>query len=218
MLAIVDTGVANVGSMLNMFRRLGVAAEITREAAQIAECDGVVLPGVGAFDPGMQALQESGLVPALEQRVLGDGVPLLGVCLGLQLLTRGSEEGRRPGLGWLEAEVVRFRTPAGHAPLRVPHMGWNDLAILQDHALLRGLPERERFYFVHSFHLRCGTPEMVLATCRHGVDFPAVVAQGHLLGTQFHPEKSLRWGMALLRNFAALAGEKSAGAPERQNI
>lgn len=204
MIAIVDTGVANVGSMHNMFRRIGVDATITRDGVRIAEANGVVLPGVGAFDPGMQALIGSGLVPALERRVLGDGVPLLGVCLGLQLLAHGSEEGRLAGLGWLDADVVRFRTPAGQPPLRVPHMGWSELAIVEQHPLLENLPERTRFYFVHSYHLRFRTPGAVLATSCHGAEFPAVVAQGHLLGTQFHPEKSLRWGMALLRNFAAI--------------
>lgn len=208
MIAIVDTDVANVGSMLNMFRRIGVEATITRDAAQVAEADGVVLPGVGAFDPGMQALVGSGLVPTLERCVLAKGVPLLGVCLGLQLLAHGSEEGRQPGLGWLDADVVRFRTPADHPPLRVPHMGWNELAIQEPHPLLENLPERARFYFVHSFHLSFRAPGAILATSRHGVEFPAVVAQGHLLGTQFHPEKSLRWGMALLRNFAAMTSNR----------
>lgn len=207
MIAIVDTGVANVGSMLNMFRRIGVLAEITRDAAHIVAADGVVLPGVGAFDPGMQALVASGLLPALERRVMGDQVPLLGVCLGMQLLAQRSEEGSLPGLGWIAADVIRFRTPTGQQPLKVPHMGWNELSIARPHPLLADLPERRRFYFVHSFHLRSGDTEIVLATTRHGVEFPAVIAQGNLLATQFHPEKSLRWGMALLRNFATLVAK-----------
>lgn len=202
MIAIVDTGLANVGSMLNMFQRIGVDSVVTRDPGRLGEAAGLVLPGVGAFDPGMDALKATGLIPVLERRVREQKVPLLGICLGLQLITRGSEEGQNPGLGWIDADVVRFQIPPDQPSLKIPHMGWNELRVLRPHPLLAALPERPRFYFVHSFHLRCGTPELVLATSRHGVEFPAVVAQGHVWGTQFHPEKSLRWGMALLRNFA----------------
>lgn len=202
MIAVVDYGLGNLGSILNMLRKLGVPARVTSLPDEIAAADKLVLPGVGSFDSGMAALEERGLVPALNRRVIDEGTPLLGLCLGMQLMTRGSEEGRRPGLGWIDATTVRFRFGAEGPRLPVPHMGWNSVRVERRAPVLASLPDPARFYFVHSYHLACVSPETVLATACYGYDFPAVVGRDNLVGTQFHPEKSHRYGMALLRSFA----------------
>jgi imidazole glycerol-phosphate synthase subunit HisH len=201
-IVIVDYGMGNLGSMLNMLKKAGVRAVISSDPADVSAASRLILPGVGAFDAGMRNLRERGLVPALTRRVIEEGTPILGVCLGLQLFTEGSEEGGEPGLGWLEARTVRFRREDLGPELRVPHMGWNQVRPTRSHPLLQTLPSDARFYFVHSYHLECAAPGDVLATTRHGYDFASIVARGNLMGTQFHPEKSHRYGMALLKCFA----------------
>jgi glutamine amidotransferase len=184
-----------------MFRKIGATAVITRDADEIARAQKIVLPGVGGFALGMRQLDETGLVPLLKRRVLEEKVPLLGICLGLQLLTEGSEEGGGPGLGLLRARTVRFRfAEPEHQGLKVPHMGWQRLTRRAG----RGWPsltEEARFYFVHSYHVACERDEDVLATVRYGYEFAAAVARENIVATQFHPEKSHRFGMALLRDF-----------------
>jgi imidazole glycerol-phosphate synthase subunit HisH len=203
MIAVVSYGVSNVGSILNMLRKIGAPAVAVSTPAEIERAEKLILPGIGAFDNGMKALSDLGLAEPLKERVVRDGVPILGICLGMQLLGQGSEEGALAGLGLLEGRCVRF-CRGGEPPLRVPHMGWNVLAPRRDSALLTGLDEHARFYFVHSYHLGCGDPVDVLATARYGVEFTAMVQRGNVWGAQFHPEKSHRYGMALLGNFARL--------------
>jgi glutamine amidotransferase len=202
LIAIVDYGMGNLASIANMLRRVGVPAAVTGDPAAIAAADRLILPGVGAFDTGMRSLRERGLVEVLERRARADRVPLLGICLGLQLLARSSEEGSLPGLGWLDAEVVRFRGEG----LKVPHVGWNTVRPARREGLFEGAGAEPRFYFVHAFHLRAGPGAEVLGTTVHGAPFPSAVGAGNLLGVQFHPEKSHRFGMALLRNFAMAGG------------
>lgn len=201
MIAIVDYGMGNVGSVSNMLRKLGAEVLITSNATELAKADKLILPGVGAFDTGMKNLDASGLRPILDERVHGQKTPILGICLGMQLLSLNSEEGGLPGLGWIPAETVRFALPIEHAHLRVPHMGWNSLDIRQPHALLAGYEETPRFYFAHSYHVRCTYRDDVIATCDYGICFDAVVARGHIMGAQFHPEKSHAFGLRLLENF-----------------
>ncbi|NEX64026.1 imidazole glycerol phosphate synthase subunit HisH [Noviherbaspirillum galbum] len=204
MIAIVDYGVANRGSMLNMLHRVGAKPVLASTPEAIMKADKIILPGVGAFDHGMQALEDRGLVQALRERVLNDGVPLLGVCLGMQMLGRGSEEGNRAGLGMIDAYCRRFRFAEGEK-LKVPHMGWSRLAVNGNDAwLLHELDERARFYFVHSYHLVCEDDADVVARANYGRDFVALVQRGNVMGAQFHPEKSHRFGMALLRNFVEM--------------
>jgi len=203
MIAVVSYGVCNVGSILNMLRRVGAAAAAVSTPAEIEAAEKLILPGIGAFDEGMSALASLGLVEPLRARVAGDRVPILGICLGMQLLGRGSEEGTMHGLGLIAARSVRFRSD-GVPPVRVPHMGWNVLASRRESPLLDRLDERARFYFVHSYHVVCDDREDVLATSRYGVEFTSMVHQGHVWGAQFHPEKSHRYGMTLLENFARL--------------
>lgn len=200
MLVVVDYGMGNLGSIVNILRRVGVSATIGTTAEEVQAASKLILPGVGAFDNGMRNLDQLGLLPVLNQLVLQQRVPILGICLGMQLLTRGSEEGDLPGLGWIDAETVRFRFEP-HDQLKIPHMGWNEICPQQpQHALLGDLQEA-RFYFVHSYFVRCTSPADVLATTEHGHSFCSAVAKQNIVGTQFHPEKSHRFGMQLFENF-----------------
>jgi glutamine amidotransferase len=201
MISIVNYGVANVGSMLNMMKKIGVPAQLISHPDEIARADKIVLPGIGAFDHGMRVLTDLGLAAPLKDRVR-QGIPLLGVCLGMQMLGEGSDEGALAGLGLIPGRSVRFESDAA-AGIRIPHMGWSELAPRREDTLLRGL-DRPRFYFVHSYHFVCSNPADELARARYGVEFTAAIHHGNVWGVQFHPEKSHRFGMGLLRNFAAL--------------
>lgn len=200
MITILDYGMGNLGSIQNMLRKIGVPSEITSDADRIRAARKLILPGVGAFDAGMANLDRSGLLQVLNRRVLEDRVPTLGICLGMQLMTRGSEEGARAGLGWIDATALRFR-PADPA-LKVPHMGWNRVEPARASALTDDLPDDPRFYFVHSFHVRCHDAADVLLRTPFGEPFTSAIQRGNVWGVQFHPEKSHKFGMALLRNFA----------------
>jgi glutamine amidotransferase len=201
MITIVDYGVGNLGSIRNMLRKIGAACEISADAGRLAAADKLILPGVGAFDAGMASLNASGLAPALHEAVSQRKVPVLGICLGMQLMTRGSEEGSLPGLGWIDATTVRF-TPSADQRLKVPHMGWNVVDACKPSRLLSGAEPEERFYFVHSFYVRCDRSEDVLLRAHHGDTFDAAFERENVMGVQFHPEKSHKFGLRLLSNFA----------------
>jgi glutamine amidotransferase len=204
MIVIVDYGVGNVGAVANMLRKAGARARISAAPEEIAAADKLVLPGVGHFDSGMRKLNDTGLVPLLTEQALGRGKPVLGICLGMQMMTRASEEGSTPGLGWIDAGTHRFPKQAG---LRVPHMGWNAVRPGRRASLFArgddGAAE-ERFYFVHSYVVRPADPNHVAATCGYGQDFAAAFEADNLFGVQFHPEKSHLFGLALFRRFIAL--------------
>ncbi len=202
MITIVDTGLANAGSVRSMLHRIGAVAEISADPAAISVADKLILPGVGAFDRGMQRLAELDLVGVLAERVHERRVPILGICLGMQLLTRGSEEGEMPGLGWIDADTVRFRPPPSGEPLRLPHMGWSEVVPRRPDGLLRSVEGELRFYHIHSYHVVCDHEADVLATTTYGYEFASAIQQENILGVQFHPEKSHRFGMAFLRRFA----------------
>jgi glutamine amidotransferase len=205
MITIIDYGVGNVGSIVNMLKRIGAAAEVSSDFATVARATKLILPGVGNFDTGMSKLMESGLIPTLNARVLTDRVPILGVCLGMQLLGAGSEEGRCAGLGWIDADTVKFRFE-GEPQRNIPHMGWNVVRPLQTHPLFTGLEQENRFYFVHSYHVRCTNRGAVLGETTYGYPFAAMIGSGNVAGVQFHPEKSHRFGLRLLRNFVEWQG------------
>lgn len=202
MVAIVDYGVGNLASIANMARKAGAECVITGDSQILAQAERLILPGVGAFDRAMANLSERNLIPVLTERAIGRRVPTLGLCLGMQLFARGSEEGARAGLGWLAADNRRFRFDSlnGSVP-KVPHMGWNFIEPASPAALLEGLPPEPRFYFVHSYHLQCDDPADVLCWTTYGYRFVSGVHRGNLWGTQFHPEKSHKFGLALLQNF-----------------
>lgn len=205
MLAIIDYGMGNLGSIKNMLKRIGYNdVVITSSVQEIEQADKLILPGVGAFDTGMRHLHESGLLPILNEKVLNRKTPVLGVCLGMQLLMKNSEEGTHLGLGWIDGSVVKFAFEEDES-LKVPHMGWNTLDIKREDILLTALEEEARFYFVHSYHVNVdANPAWAVATTHHGVSFASMVHQGNIFGTQFHPEKSHRFGMQIYRNFVEL--------------
>jgi imidazole glycerol-phosphate synthase subunit HisH len=201
MIIIADFRVGNVRSVLNMLARLQVPARISSSPEDLHSATKIILPGVGAFDTGMRRLRESGLAEVLRRRVLEEGVPLLGICLGMQLLARGSSEGETPGLGWLDADVVRFEAPP-EGGLKIPHMGWNHVEARPGSRLFVDMPPVPRFYFVHSYHFVARHMPDVAAVATHGGPFVAAIEHDNILGVQFHPEKSHRFGMQLLHNFA----------------
>lgn len=200
MIAIIDYDIGNLAAVANMLQRIGEECRITADPELIERADKIILPGNGAFDACMRNLRATGLLAVLERKVLREGTPLLGICVGAQMLGRGSEEGVEPGLGWLDLEVRRFPDLPG---LRVPHMGWNTVtAVLDDHPLVQGMEPQTRFYFVHSYYMAPARSEEVLLRAHYGIDFAAGVARHNLAGVQFHPEKSHRFGKRLLANFA----------------
>ena len=201
MITIVDYGVGNLGSILNMFKRIGAAAEIASTVAGVERASKILLPGVGAFDAAMQCINQSGLRDVLQDKAKRERVPTLGVCLGMQLLTQGSEEGQLPGLGWIPASTKRFQGLGG---LKVPHIGWNTVKEVNGHPLTAGLPVDARFYFVHSYCVEVDDQRHAVMKTSYGIEFDAIVAHENIMGAQFHPEKSHRFGMHLLANFASL--------------
>jgi len=200
MITIVDYGVGNVASLQNMFDYLGVDAVTAGRPEQLASAEKLILPGVGAFDRAMSTLNERGLFEPLREAA-GRGTPLLGVCLGMQLLATGSEEGEIAGLGLLDAVVERL-APDPEAGLKVPNIGWAEVDPRPGAPLFRDSATRERFYFVHSYHLVCRDPADVAATIDYGGTVTVAVSRGNVHGVQFHPEKSHRFGMRLLKTFA----------------
>jgi glutamine amidotransferase len=198
MTAVVDYGVGNLASVCNMLRKAGGIPVVSRDPQQIVDADRLLLPGVGHFDYGMKRLNESGLRPALEHFALELKRPVLGICLGAQILGNGSEEGESHGLGWIDMWCRRFKSTAG---LRVPHMGWRRIEPKRPSPLLAATSPEARFYFVHSFRMECANEEDVLGTANYGGEFTCVVQRENVSGVQFHPEKSLKHGLALLQAF-----------------
>jgi imidazole glycerol-phosphate synthase subunit HisH len=201
---IVDYGSGNLGSIVNMMKKIGEPTNLSSAAETIAKADKLILPGVGAFDTGMRNLESRGLIPLLNKKVLADRTPILGICLGMQLMCETSEEGQLKGLGWIDAKVVRFDFGNGCGKQKVPHMGWNRVSMCRRHPLLAGLPDQSRFYFVHSYHVVCNDSNDVVAETTHGYSFTSFFARDNIMGVQFHPEKSHKYGLALLRNWALL--------------
>lgn len=202
-LVVVDAGIGNLGAIPNMLKRIGASATITNERSQIQAADRLILPGVGAFDPAMQTLNDLGIVDALTEKATVERVPILGVCLGMQLLFERSEEGNLPGLGWIPGRVVRFRLNGDDRRLRIPHMGWNWVERANEAALLAGFEETPRFYFAHSYHVDPTDVADVAGWTEYGYRFAASVQHENIGGIQFHPEKSHRFGLKVFENFLA---------------
>ena len=205
MIRVVDYGVGNIQAFMTMFKRLGIPAERANTAEQLEGSTHLILPGVGAFDHAMQLLNDSGLRPALERLVLEENIPVFGVCVGMQMLAAGSDEGSLPGLNWIPGRVRAFANTPQSANLPMPHMGWNDLQLNAGAKLFcGGFEEAPQFYFLHSYYFDADDKTHVAATAHYGIDFDAVVSRGHIHGVQCHPEKSHRWGAQLLKNFSEL--------------
>ena len=203
LIVIVDHGMGNLGSVANMLRRIGAPGVRSADREVIAKADKLVLAGIGAFDGAAARLADLGLVDVLNDVVLDRRVPTLGVCLGMQLMARTSEEGAQAGLGWLDADVRRFSFPADDR-LPVPHMGWQEVHPTKASPLFDAADLPPRFYFSHAYHLVCRDPQDVAATTTYGYEFAAAVHRGNILGTQFHPEKSHVFGMEVYRRFVRL--------------
>lgn len=203
MIALVDYGLGNLQAFANIYRRLGIEAWAAQTAADLRRASRIILPGVGAFDWAMTRLQGSGLRDALDEEVLGGKKPVLGICVGMQMMARSSEEGVLPGLGWIDATVVRFDTRLLQGRTHLPHMGWNDVRPLATDTLFAGVDD-PRYYFLHSYYMKPVRPEDTLAESTYGLTFTSAVRSGNVYGTQFHPEKSHHWGIRLLQNFAEL--------------
>jgi glutamine amidotransferase len=201
MIVVVDYDTGNVASVLNMLKKAGAEAQVSRDPEVLRRARKLVLPGVGAFDEAMGNLRRFGLFDVLNELVLERRVPILGVCLGAQLMAKSSEEGVQPGLGWLDARIVRFRAPEGQA-LRVPHMGWNSVrAEAEGGGIFRDVPQPMRFYFVHSYHMVVDAPGLELASTVYGYRFTSAMGRGNILSMQYHPEKSHKYGLQVYRNF-----------------
>ena len=205
MITIVDYGMGNLGSIKNMFKKIGVDSDVTGDIDSIERASKLLLPGVGAFDAAMQRIDEMGLREVLNKKALVEKVPVLGICLGMQLLVDRSEEGTREGLGWIEGEAKKFSFPgSSNQHLKVPHMGWNGVSVANETALTNSFDDDFRFYFVHSYFVEVGNDDHIMLTTDYGINFHSGISKGNIYGAQFHPEKSHRYGMQLLSNFANL--------------
>lgn len=200
MITLVDYGLGNIQAFANIYKSLGIACSIARQSAELSRASRLILPGVGAFDWAMQRLEASGLRPVLDHLVLTQQVPVLGICVGMQMMANRSEEGHLPGLGWIPGEVKRFDESLLSSKTSLPHMGWNDIAPKQ-HPLFANISD-PRFYFLHSYYFQPGSTDQVLAEAEYGEHFTAAVCREHVIGVQFHPEKSHHWGIQLLQNFS----------------
>lgn len=203
MISIINYGMGNVGSVLNMFKRIGVQANIVNTSEEILKAEKILLPGVGAFGNAMNLIDEKGFRNALHVKALEEKIPMLGICLGMQLLTNGSEENKGiAGLGLIDADTIKFDLE--DKELKIPHMGWNCIFGSKENEFIKNLPDNPKYYFVHSYHVRCNNLNDELAYCNYGKPFTAMVQKDNIYGAQFHPEKSHKYGMKLLQNFANL--------------
>lgn len=203
MVTLLDYGLGNIRAFHNIYSRLNFPVKIATSPRELSNAEKIILPGVGAFDWAMSRLNNSGLREVLDDLVLSQGVPVLGICVGMQMMANRSEEGMLAGLGWIDAEVKRFDDKTFVQKISLPHMGWNDVVPRGNSPLFRGL-ETSRFYFLHSYCFVPGNPSQTLATSHYGSEFTSAASNGHIYGVQFHPEKSHDWGVRLLKNFAEL--------------
>lgn len=203
MIVIIDYGLGNVRSIYAKLEQMGETVTVSGSIAEIESADKLILPGVGAFDAGMKNIRTLEIIPLLDKKVNREHIPILGICLGMQILTKKSDEGTLSGLGYVDAETVRFKFDPSTS-LNIPHMGWNTIQFRQDTPLLEHIPDNSRFYFVHSFHVQCSDKSNIIAMTNYGYDYPSIIQRENLFGVQFHPEKSHQQGIQLLKNFARL--------------
>lgn len=204
MIKIIDYGLGNIQAFVNVYKRLHIPVSVAKSASDLVGATKLILPGVGAFDHAIERLNDSGMRQTLDNLVQEQKVPVLGICVGMQILANSSEEGVLPGLGWVPGRVRAFKNVPGLLDLPVPHMGWNDVAPVAGCHLFCGMETDARFYFLHSYFFECEQAGNSAASASYGLDFSCAVAAGHVYGVQFHPEKSHHFGVALLKNFAEL--------------
>lgn len=205
MIVVIDYGMGNIGSIVNMIKKSGGKCTVTSDREVISRAEKLIIPGVGAFDNGMKNLKDFGLIDILNKKVLEEKVPILGICLGMQLMGKSSEEGVLPGLGWIDAESRRFSFDNADKNLRVPHMGWNEVNIKKYDGIFRNMYDDASFYFVHSYYVECASTEDIAATTGYGFEFTSSLQHQNIFATQFHPEKSHKYGLLLMKNFVEAA-------------
>jgi len=204
LITLVDYGLGNLKAFQNIYKSLNVPVTVASTAAELHSATKLILPGVGAFDWAMSKLNESGMRESLDKLVLENAVPVLGICVGMQMLANQSEEGELDGLGWLDADVIKFKQVDGLAGVSLPQMGWNTLSVQRESLLFANLPDEAEFYFLHSYYFSPKDRNDALSISHYGNEFVSAVNSRNIYGTQFHPEKSHSWGVQLLKNFAKL--------------
>jgi glutamine amidotransferase len=204
MISIIDYGLGNLKAFANIYKRLNLPAELVTTKEQLAKSEKIILPGVGAFDRAMEELNNSVLRPLLDELVLDKKIPILGICVGMQILGNSSDEGKLEGLKWINGEVKLFDVDQIKHTTQLPHMGWNDVTPTKKNPLLAGLEEDALFYFLHSYYFKCNNPEDSIAESDYGIRYTCAVNHENIYGVQFHPEKSHHYGIQLLKNFATL--------------
>lgn len=201
MISIIDYGLGNILSFVNVYNRLNIKCSIAKTPEDLLNASKIILPGVGSFDQAMERLDASGLRPTLDDLVLQKGIPILGICVGMQILANTSEEGTSKGLGWIEGSVKKFDVSLTK---KIPHMGWNDVVSDTDNHLFDGLKTQAKFYFLHSFYYECADKKNALAIASYGEEFCCAIHKENIYGVQFHPEKSHHFGTRLLKNFSEI--------------
>lgn len=204
MICIVNYGLGNIHAIVNIYHRLNIDVRIASTTDDLSCADRIILPGVGAFDWAMTRLNQSGMRRKLDEMVLFDGIPVLGICIGMQMMADRSDEGILHGLGWIDGEVKKFKSGPKDKNMRLPHMGWNNVRPLQDGGLFNGLDADSRFYFLHSYFFQPHERTNVYAQTDYYGIFASCVHERNIYGVQFHPEKSHRWGIKLLKNFSEI--------------
>lgn len=204
MITIIDYGLGNIKAFQNVYERLNITVKVARNAADLKDAQKIILPGVGAFDYAMLQLNASGLRDTLEEKVLGEKIPVIGICVGMQMLAKSSDEGKLPGLGWIDGQVKLFDAKVIPHKTQLPHMGWNTISPQKKHPLLNGFDVNSRFYFLHSYYFVCYKQDEIIATTEYGIQFASGISRENIFGIQFHPEKSHSNGIQLLKNFALL--------------
>jgi glutamine amidotransferase len=202
-ITIIDYGAGNIGSIVNMISRMGGKSIISSSIEDLLNAKKIILPGVGSFDFGMQKLLETGYIETLEKKVLEEKVPILGICLGAQMMCKNSDEGNLQGLGWFDANVKKFEFENKNE-LRIPHMGWNYIQNKKDNLITEGLAEKSKFYFVHSYYISSNNQSEILLETNYGLPFVSALQKENIYAVQFHPEKSHKFGMQLFKNFIAI--------------
>jgi len=204
MITIIDYGLGNIRAFHNVYERLSIPVKVARVLEEVEEASKIILPGVGSFDYAMRQLNSSGMREVLERRVIDDKIPVMGICVGMQMLADSSEEGTEPGLGWIKGNVCKFDANLIPFKSRLPHMGWNTIVPKENVNLFNGIENHGRFYFLHSYYFECDEKSQVISTTDYGITYASAVNKENVYGIQFHPEKSHNNGIRLLNNFAKL--------------